>query len=191
MFLEHFTQDGKTQGWIEVVCGSMFSGKTEELLRRIKRARFANQKILLVKPSIDIRYSDKNVVSHQGTSQDAVMVNNAEEILDVWKNEKIVAIDEAQFFDDSILAVCNKLSKSGVRVIVAGLDMDYLGNPFGPIPNLLAIAEYVTKVHAICVSCGNLAQFSHRIINNDEQVVLGAVEEYEPLCRACFNKIQH
>ena len=119
------------------------------------------------------------------------MVNNAEEILDVWKNEKIVAIDEAQFFDDSILAVCNKLSKSGVRVIVAGLDMDYLGNPFGPIPNLLAIAEYVTKVHAICVSCGNLAQFSHRIINNDEQVVLGAVEEYEPLCRACFNKIQH
>ncbi len=191
MFLEHFTQDGKTQGWIEVVCGSMFSGKTEELLRRIKRARFANQKILLVKPSIDIRYSDKNVVSHQGTSQDAILVNSAEEILDVWKNEKIVAIDEAQFFDDSILAVCNKLSKSGVRVIVAGLDMDYLGNPFGPIPNLLAIAEYVTKVHAICVSCGNLAQFSHRIINNDEQVVLGAVEEYEPLCRACFNKIQH
>ena len=191
MFLEHFTQDGKTQGWIEVVCGSMFSGKTEELLRRIKRAKFANQKILLVKPSIDIRYSDKNVVSHQGTSQDAILVNSAEEILDVWKNEKIVAIDEAQFFDDSILAVCNKLSKSGVRVIVAGLDMDYLGNPFGPIPNLLAIAEYVTKVHAICVSCGNLAQFSHRIINNDEQVVLGAVEEYEPLCRACFNKIQH
>ena len=191
MFLEHFTQDGKTQGWIEVVCGSMFSGKTEELLRRIKRARFANQKILLVKPSIDIRYSDKNVVSHQGTSQDAILVNSAEEILDVWKNEKVVAIDEAQFFDDSILAVCNKLSKSGVRVIVAGLDMDYLGNPFGPIPNLLAIAEYVTKVHAICVSCGNLAQFSHRIINNDEQVVLGAVEEYEPLCRTCFNKIQH
>ena len=191
MFLEHFTQDGKTQGWIEVVCGSMFSGKTEELLRRIKRARFANQKILLVKPSIDIRYSDKNVVSHQGTSQDAILVNSAEEILDVWKNEKIVAIDEAQFFGDSILEVCNKLSKSGVRVIVAGLDMDYLGNPFGPIPNLLAIAEYVTKVHAICVSCGNLAQFSHRIINNDEQVVLGAVEEYEPLCRSCFNKIQH
>jgi len=191
MFLEHFTQDGKTQGWIEVVCGSMFSGKTEELLRRIKRARFANQKILLVKPSIDVRYSDKNVVSHQGTSQDAILVNSAEEILDVWKNEKVVAIDEAQFFDDSILAVCNKLSKSGVRVIVAGLDMDYLGNPFGPIPNLLAIAEYVTKVHAICVSCGNLAQFSHRIINNDEQVVLGAVEEYEPLCRTCFNKIQH
>ena len=191
MFLEHFTQDGKTQGWIEVVCGSMFSGKTEELLRRIKRAKFANQKILLVKPSIDVRYSAKNVVSHQGTSQDAVMVNNAEEILDVWKNEKVVAIDEAQFFDDSILAVCNKLSKSGVRVIVAGLDMDYLGNPFGPIPNLLAIAEYVTKVHAICVSCGNLAQFSHRIVNNDEQVVLGAVEEYEPLCRTCFNKIKH
>tara|TARA_B100001540_G_C15787179_1_gene633758 strand:+ start:649 stop:1230 length:582 start_codon:yes stop_codon:yes gene_type:complete len=191
MFLEHFTQDGKTQGWIEVVCGSMFSGKTEELLRRIKRAKFANQKILLVKPSIDVRYSDKNVVSHQGTSQDAVMVNNAEEILDVWKNEKVVAIDEAQFFDDSILAVCNKLSQSGVRVIVAGLDMDYLGNPFGPIPNLLAIAEYVTKVHAICVSCGNLAQFSHRIVNNDEQVVLGAVEEYEPLCRTCFNKIKH
>ena len=191
MFLEHFTQDGKTQGWIEVVCGSMFSGKTEELLRRIKRAKFANQKILLVKPSIDVRYSDKNVVSHQGTSQDAVMVSNAEEIIDVWENEKVVAIDEAQFFDDSILAVCNKLSKSGVRVIVAGLDMDYLGNPFGPIPNLLAIAEYVTKVHAICVSCGNLAQFSHRIVNNDEQVVLGAVEEYEPLCRTCFNKIKH
>ena len=191
MFLEHFPQDGKIQGWIEAVCGSMFSGKTEELLRRIKRARFANQKILLVKPSIDVRYSDKNVVSHQGTSQDAILVNNAEEILDVWKNEKVVAIDEAQFFDDSILAVCNKLSKSGVRVIVAGLDMDYLGVPFGPIPNLLAIAEYVTKVHAVCLSCGNLAQFSHRIINNDEQVVLGAVEEYEPLCRSCFNKIKH
>ena len=190
-FLEHFPSEGKNKGWIELVCGSMFSGKTEELLRRIKRARFANQKILLVKPSIDKRYSDKNVVSHQGSSQEAVLVKNSVEILEIWKNERVVAIDEAQFFDNDIVSVCNKLAKSGVRVIVAGLDMDYLGVPFGPMPQLLAIAEYVTKVHAVCLSCGNLAQFSHRMVQDEEQVMLGAIEEYEPLCRGCYNKIKH
>ncbi|SVC91092.1 uncharacterized protein METZ01_LOCUS343946 [marine metagenome] len=190
-FSEHFPSEGKNKGWIELVCGSMFSGKTEELLRRIKRARFANQKILLVKPSIDKRYSDKNVVSHQGSSQEAVLVKNSVEILEIWKNERVVAIDEAQFFDNDIADVCNQLAKSGVRVIVAGLDMDFLGVPFGPMPQLLAIAEYVTKVHAVCLSCGNLAQFSHRIVQDEEQVMLGAVEEYEPLCRGCYNKIKH
>ena len=190
-FSEHCPSEGKNKGWIELVCGSMFSGKTEELLRRIKRARFANQKILLVKPSIDKRYSDKNVVSHQGSSQEAVLVKNSVEILEIWKNERVVAIDEAQFFDNDIADVCNQLAKSGVRVIVAGLDMDFLGVPFGPMPQLLAIAEYVTKVHAVCLSCGNLAQFSHRIVQDEEQVMLGAVEEYEPLCRGCYNKIKH
>jgi len=191
MFLEHFPSEGKNQGWVEVVCGSMFSGKTEELLRRIKRASFANQKILLVKPTIDKRYSDKKVVSHQGSSQEAILVSKSLDILDIWKNERVVAIDEAQFFDADIEDVCNKLAKSGVRVIVAGLDMDYLGTPFGPMPRLLAIAEYVTKVHAVCLSCGNLAQFSHRIVQDQKQVMLGAIEEYEPLCRGCYNKIKH
>ena len=191
MFLEQFPPEGKNQGWIEVVCGSMFSGKTEELLRRIKRAKFANQKILLVKPSVDKRYSDKKVVSHQGSSQEAILVNSSKEILEVWKKERVVAIDEAQFFDEDIVEVCNTLAKNGARVIIAGLDMDFKGVPFGPMPKLLAIAEYVTKVHAVCLSCGNLAQFSHRIVKDQKQVMLGAVEEYEPLCRDCYNKIKH
>jgi len=191
MFLEQFPENGVQRGWIEVVCGSMFSGKTEELIRRLKRAEFASQKILLVKPQIDDRYHKKNVVSHQGTSFEAVTVKNAIEILDIWKKEKIVAIDEAQFFDDGLVDICNELAKKGVRVIIAGLDMDFKGVPFGPMPQLLSIAEYVTKVHAICVSCGNLAQFSHRTVEDKEQVLVGAVEEYKPLCRACYNKIAH
>lgn len=188
MFLEQFPDEGKQHGWIEVVCGSMFSGKTEELIRRLKRAEFANQKILLVKPTVDDRYHKRNVVSHQGSSFKAVNVESSSEILRIWKNEKVVAIDEAQFFDEGIVNVCTDLAKKDVRVIIAGLDMDFKGVPFGPIPKLMSIAEYVTKVHAICVSCGNLAQFSHRTVDEQEQVLVGAVEKYKPLCRACYNK---
>lgn len=191
MFLEQFPGEGRQHGWIEVICGSMFSGKTEELIRRMKRAQFANQKLVLFKPIIDDRYHEENVVSHQGTSLKAVPVNDSREILENWKNERVVAIDEAQFFDEGLIDVCNKLAEKGVRVILAGLDMDYLGVPFGPMPQLLSIAEYVTKVHAICVSCGNLAQFSHRTTVEKEQVLVGAVEKYKPLCRACYNKIAH
>ncbi len=187
MFLEQFPGNGRMNGWIEVVCGSMFSGKTEELIRRLKRAQFANQKLLLFKPIIDDRYSEENVVSHQGSSLKAIAVNDSREILQIWTNEMVVAIDEAQFFDEGIVEACNILASKGVRVILAGLDMDYLGEPFGPMPKLLAIAEYVTKVHAICVSCGNLAQFSHRTAIEKEQVLVGATEKYKPLCRTCFN----
>ena len=191
MFLEHFPEEGRVNGWIEVVCGSMFSGKTEELIRRLKRAQFANQKILLVKPQIDNRYHKEKVVSHQGTSFEAICVKEAKEILEIWKKERIVAIDEAQFFNDEVVEVANELAAQGVRVIVAGLDMDFKGVPFGPMPHLLSIAEYVTKVHAICLSCGNLAQFSHRTVEDKEQVLVGAVDEYKPLCRSCYNKIAH
>lgn len=191
MFLEHFPDEGRQHGWIEVVCGSMFSGKTEELIRRLKRAEFAQQKILLVKPKVDDRYHKKNVVSHQGNSFEAICVHSAAGIIDLWEKERVVAIDEAQFFDDGIVEVCTHLASRGVRVIVAGLDMDFKGVPFGPMPKLLSIAEYVTKVHAICVSCGNLAQFSHRTVDDKEQVLVGAVEEYKPLCRSCYNKILH
>jgi thymidine kinase len=191
MFLEQFPTEGRQHGWVEVICGSMFSGKTEELIRRIKRAQFANQKLLLFKPSIDNRYSEDSVVSHQGNALHAKLINSSEEIWNFWKNERVVAIDEAQFFDVGIIQISNELAKKGVRVIIAGLDMDYLGNPFGPMPQLLSIAEYVTKVHAICVSCGNLAQYSHRTAEEKEQVLVGAVEKYEPLCRSCFNKIAH
>lgn len=191
MFLEQFPGEGRQNGWIEVICGSMFSGKTEELIRRMKRAQFANQKLVLFKPIIDDRFHTENVVSHQGSSLKAIPVNDSKEILNLWKNEKVVAIDEAQFFDEGIIDVCNELAKKGTRVILAGLDMDYKGVPFGPMPNLLSIAEYVTKVHAICVSCGNLAQYSHRTANETGQVLVGAVEKYQPLCRACYNKIAH
>jgi thymidine kinase len=191
MFLEQFPTEGRQNGWIEVVCGSMFSGKTEELIRRLRRAQFANQKLLLFKPLVDNRYHEENVVSHQGTSLKATPVKDAAEILKIWTNERVVAIDEAQFFDDGVVEVANTLAKKGVRVILAGLDMDYLGVPFGPMPKLLCIAEYVTKVHAICVSCGNLAQFSHRTANEKGQVLVGATEKYMPLCRSCYNKTAH
>lgn len=191
MFLEQFPDVNRTNGWIEVICGSMFSGKTEELIRRIRRAEFAQQRILLVKPTVDNRYSSEEVVSHQGTSIEAKVIGSASEMLTLWSKEKIVAVDEAQFFDDQLADVCSQLADKGVRVIVAGLDMDFKGQPFGPIPHLLAMAEYVTKVHAICVTCGNLAQFSHRKAQNEERVMLGAKNEYEPLCRMCYNKILH
>lgn len=190
MFLEQFPNENRLNGWIEVVCGSMFSGKTEELIRRLRRSQFANQKLLLVKPKIDNRYHEENVVSHQGRSFQAVVVEHAGVILDIWNDEKVVAIDEAQFFDDHLIEVCSQLAANGVRVIIAGLDMDFRGEPFGPMPKLLSIAEYVTKVHAICVSCGNLAQFSHRTVKQTEQVMLGATDEYKPLCRYCYNKAQ-
>ena len=169
----------------------MFSGKTEELIRRLKRAEFANQKLLLFKPRIDNRYIEDKVVSHRGSHFEAQVVDHSDEILKRWSKEKVVAIDEAQFFDEGVIQVATDLAKKGVRVILAGLDMDYKGNPFGPMPQLMSVAEYVTKVHAICVSCGNLAQFSHRTVEDKEQVLVGAVEKYKPLCRSCFNKIAH
>jgi thymidine kinase len=169
----------------------MFSGKTEELIRRLNRAIIANQKMLLFKPMIDQRYHEENVVSHKGSSLIAVPVENSSEILTMVTDEMVVAIDEAQFFDEGLVNVCNQLAQRGVRVVIAGLDMDYKGVPFGPMPKLLCIAEYVTKVHAICLSCGNLAQFSHRTANESGQVLVGAVEKYQPLCRACYNKLAH
>lgn len=172
-----------------MVCGSMFSGKTEELLRRIKRARFANQKIELFKPSVDTRYDETEVVSHDATAMISTPVNNSAEILIYVNLEtvEVVGIDEVQFFDEGIVQVCKKLADAGIRVIVAGLDMDYLGQPFGPMPQLMACAEYVTKVHAICVHCGDLAQYSHRLVADQKQVLLGEKDSYEPLCRHCFN----
>ena len=185
MFLEH-NRDSK--GFIEVICGSMFSGKTEELIRRLKRARIAKQKVEIFKPSIDVRYHKNDVISHDENAITSTPVTSASEILFYVGNADVVGIDEAQFFDDGLVSVCNKMAAMGVRVIVAGLDMDYLGNPFGPMPKLLATAEYVTKVHAVCMKCGNLAHHSHRIINSDKLVVLGETDSYEPLCRACYQK---
>lgn len=191
MFLEQFPEEGKSHGWLEVVCGSMFSGKTEELIRRLRRAEFANQSFLLFKPKLDNRYSDDLIISHAGDQFDAINIENPAQILTYWTEQKVVAIDEVQFFDTTILDVVSELASKGVRVICAGLDMDYKGIPFGPVPYLMAAAEYITKVHAICVSCGNLAQFSHRTVKEDSQVLLGAVEKYKPLCRNCYNKIEH
>jgi len=191
MFLEQFPQDGKPHGWIEVICGSMFSGKTEELIRRLRRAEFANQKLLLFKPKLDTRYAEEQVMSHNGSTFEAIQLDKATDLYDYWKKERLVAIDEIQFFDPEIVKVASDLANKGVRVICAGLDMDFKGTPFGPMPYLLSSAEYVTKVHAICMSCGVPAQFSHRKKKDDNQVMLGTKEEYEPLCRACYNKIQH
>jgi thymidine kinase len=188
MFLEQFTKENGQQGWIEVICGSMFSGKTEELLRRLRRAEFAKQSILLFKPIIDDRYATEAVVSHQGQSWEAKRVAAAMDIQNSWQGEQIVAIDEAQFFDAAVVQVCSDLANKGVRVIVAGLDMDFKGVPFGPMPQLMAIAEYVSKVHAVCVHCGKLAQFSHRTVAQTQQVLVGAVEKYQPLCRSCYQK---
>jgi thymidine kinase len=164
----------------------MFSGKTVELLRRLRRAEFAKQSILLFKPIIDDRYATEAVVSHQGQSWEAKRVAAAIDIKSSWKGEQIIAIDEAQFFDAAVVQVCSDLANKGVRVIVAGLDMDFKGVPFGPMPQLMAIAEYVSKVHAVCVHCGKLAQFSHRTVAQTQQVLVGAVEKYQPLCRSCY-----
>lgn len=190
MFLENKASRNNKRGWIEVICGSMFSGKTEELLRRIRRAEFANQQIELFKPAIDTRYDEVEVVSHNENSMVSTPVHNSSEIL-LYVNMdtvQVVAIDEIQFFDDGIVDVCNKLANAGIRVIVSGLDMDYLGNPFGPMPRLMAVAEYVSKQHAICTHCGDLAQYSHRIVATEGQVLLGEKDSYEPLCRHCYNE---
>ena len=175
-------------GRIEVVCGSMFSGKTEELIRRMKRAVFAHQKVEIFKPAIDTRYSDEDVVSHDSNSIRSTPVESSASILLLSSNIDVVGIDEAQFLDDGLVDVCNQLANRGVRVIIAGLDMDFKGVPFGPIPALCAIADDVTKVHAICVKCGNLAYLSHRIVSGDKRVMLGEQTEYEPLCRECYQK---
>ena len=173
-------------GWIEVICGSMFSGKTEELIRRLKRAKIARQKVEIFKPEIDKRYDDIKVVSHDENAIMSTPVQSASQILLLTNDVNVVGIDEAQFFDNELAAVCNQLASSGIRVIVAGLDMDYLGKPFGPMPELIAIAEEVTKVHAICMSCGDLAQYTHRMVKDDHLVMLGEAESYEPLCRRCY-----
>lgn len=178
------------EGWIEVICGSMFSGKTEELIRRLNRARIAKLRVEIFKPGVDTRYSEEDVVSHNANAIHSIPVESASQILFYVNDVDVIGIDEAQFLDDELPNVCQQLANQGVRVIVAGLDMDFMGNPFGPMPRLMAIAEDVTKVHAICIRCGGLAQFSHRIIDNDKLVVLGETDSYEPLCRSCFLKAQ-
>ena len=186
MFLENTIHLHKRKGSIEVICGSMFSGKTEELIRRMKRAQYAKQKVEIFKPEIDKRYDDIKVVSHEGNSIHSTPVPASSHILLLANEVDVVGIDEAQFFDAGLVDVCNQLANTGIRVIVAGLDMDYLGKPFGPIPALLAIAEHVTKVHAICMRCGNIANHSHRITEEEQLVLLGETNNYEPLCRDCF-----
>ncbi len=178
------------EGWIEVICGSMFSGKTEELIRRLNRARIAKLRVEIFKPGVDTRYSEEDVVSHNANAIHSIPVESASQILFYVNDVDVIGIDEAQFLDEELPNVCQQLANQGVRVIVAGLDMDFMGNPFGPMPRLMAIAEDVTKVHAICIRCGGLAQFSHRIIDNDKLVVLGETDSYEPLCRSCFLKAQ-
>ncbi|MCB0663321.1 MAG: thymidine kinase [Saprospiraceae bacterium] len=185
MFLEpHFK--GQRSGWIEVICGSMFSGKTEELIRRLKRAQIARQKVEIYKPKVDTRYDEVNVVSHDDNSIIAVPVSSSKQLLGVNEEVSVVGIDEAQFFDDNLVNVAQELAMRGIRVIVAGLDMDFRGKPFGPMPGLLAVAEYLTKVHAICSHCGNLATHSYRLSNEGDTVLLGEKDLYEPRCRTCF-----
>jgi len=191
MFLENTVNHNEQFGWIEVICGSMFSGKTEELIRRLKRAKFAKQKVEIFKPAIDVRYDEEKVISHDANEIRSTPVPAAANIPILATNVDVVGIDEAQFFDDEIVHVCNDLANRGVRVIVAGLDMDFKGNPFGPMPALMATAEYVTKVHAVCTKTGNLAHYSHRIVQNDKLVLLGEVQEYEPLSRAAYYKATH
>ena len=185
MFLEpHFK--GQRSGWIEVICGSMFSGKTEELIRRLKRAKIANQKVEIFKPKLDTRYDELAVVSHDANSILSTPISHSSKMLELVDSVNVIGIDEAQFFDENLPDVCQNLALKGIRVIVAGLDMDYLGKPFGPMPNLLAVAEYITKVHAICQHCGNLATHSYRLVADEKQVVVGEKESYEPRCRNCY-----
>ena len=188
MFLEKPINNNSQQGWIEVITGSMFSGKTEELIRRLKRAQLANQKVDIYKPIIDFRYSKTNIVSHNSTTVLSTAVESSSSILLLTTDANIVGIDEAQFFDKEIVDVCNKLANQGKRVIVAGLDMDFKGNPFGSMPQIMAIAEYVTKLQAICMNCGNLASNSHRKSSTTNLIELGETSNYEALCRRCFNK---
>lgn len=187
LFSEHnFLQATGQVGSIEVICGSMFSGKTEELIRRMKRAQFAKLPVEIFKPAIDIRYGENEIVSHDFNSIPSTPISHSSAILLLGSDTKVVGIDEAQFFDDNLTDVCVQLANRGVRVIVAGLDMDYKGVPFGPIPSLLAVAEHITKVHAVCVQCGAPATFSYRITESQERVLIGEKENYEPRCRRCY-----
>ncbi len=190
MFLEKDLRGPKQKGWIEVICGSMFSGKTEELIRRLNRAKIARQRVEIFKPAIDTRYSITEVVSHDENTIRSTPVETASNILLLTGDVDVIGVDEAQFFDDSLVDVCGMLADMGIRVIVAGLDMDFRGKPFGPMPKIMATAEYVTKVHAICMKCGSLANFSHRLTPEEKLVVLGEKSEYEPLCRECFKNSQ-
>ena len=190
-FPEYSTRSSGKRGSIEIITGSMFSGKTEELIRRLRRAQFAGLKVEIFKPSLDKRYSETRVVSHDEKSIVSTPVDNPSAILLLASDVDVVAIDEAQFFDSSIVNVCNELADSGIRVLIAGLDMDFMGKPFGPMPALLAIAEYITKVHAICMRCGNLAQYSYRKSEDSQIVLLGEKNLYEPLCRSCYNEAQN
>jgi thymidine kinase len=188
MFLENTINRGRKQGWIEVICGSMFSGKTEELIRRMKRAEFAKMKVEIFKPKIDNRYHEEDVVSHDSNAIRSTPIEHSSQILLYAADIEVIGIDEAQFFDEGLPEVCNTLANQGVRVIIAGLDMDFMGRPFGPMPHLLAIAEFVTKVHAICVDTGNLAQYSYRHAAGDSVVQLGEKESYLPLSREAYNR---
>ncbi len=191
MFLEKSTNNPSLgRGWIEVIVGSMFSGKTEELIRRLTRAKIARQKVEIFKPEIDKRYDEINVVSHNENSIRSIPIQNASQILLYVEGMDVVGIDEAQFLDADLPAVCNYIANQGIRVVVAGLDMDFQGKPFGPVPALMATAEYVTKVHAICMRCGDLAHYSHRTIESEKLVVLGETESYEPLCRKCYTDLK-
>jgi thymidine kinase len=185
MFLEPYHRQSKA-GWMEVICGCMFSGKTEELIRRLKRAKIANQKVEIFKPSTDVRYHETNIVSHDENHIHSTPVHNSDQILLMADDIEVIGIDEAQFFDNELPRVCDTLAGKGIRVIAAGLDMDFTGKAFGPMPELLAKAEYITKVHAICVVCGNLASYSFRKTKDQSQVLLGEKDVYEPRCRNCF-----
>ncbi len=186
MFVEFHTINPKT-GWIEVICGSMFSGKTEELIRRLRRAQIANQPVQIFKPAVDKRYDESDIVSHNQNVLSSIPVSSAEQILLLASESAVIGIDEAQFFDMGLAGVAGKLADQGNRVIIAGLDMDYRGKPFGPMPDLLAMAEFVTKVHAICQRCGGLANFSYRLLESKTQLLLGEKNAYEPRCRKCYH----
>ena len=186
MFIEPNIR-GERRGWIEVICGSMFSGKTEELIRRLKRVRIANLKVEIFKPAIDVRYDELKIVSHDTNAIQSTPIDNSQKILLFAQGVDVIGIDEAQFFDAELPRVCDELAYRGMRVIVAGLDMAYLGNPFGQMPYIMAKADYVTKLHAICVKCGHIANYSYRKIPNDDQVMLGATDVYEPRCRVCYD----
>lgn len=185
MFIEPLSGNQK-KGWIEVVCGSMFSGKTEELIRRLRRAQIANRKVEIFKPTIDVRYDETNVVSHNATAIRSTPVTHSENILLLTEGVEVVGIDEAQFLDMELPRVCEQMAQKGIRVIIAGLDMDFEGKPFGPVPQLLAIADYITKVNAICVQCGDIAHFSYRTIKDKNRILLGEKDSYEPRCRSCY-----
>jgi len=193
--MNHFPENQRFNpektGAIEVICGSMFSGKTEELIRRMKRAQFAKQQVEIFKPAMENRYSEESIVSHDQNAIPCTPVEHSGNILLLSGGRDVIGIDEAQFFDEGLPSICNQLANQGIRVIVAGLDMDYKGNPFGPMPELCAIADDVTKVHAICVECGQLAGYSHRLVHNDKLVLLGEKEEYRPLCRSCFKNVRY